>query len=75
MKISKRGRIFILNSILVVCTLYIIVVSVFNMGDLSYWGRVLRAFPAICFVIAVCYIKRDVQKHYEELDSGKREVL
>ena len=75
MKISERVRHIILNSILVVCTLYIIIVLVLNRGDVSNWARVLKALPAICFIIAVCYIKRDGQKRYVGSDSEKDEVM
>ncbi len=71
MKISERGRRIILNSILIVCTLYIVIVLVLNRGDVSNWERVLKALPAFCFIIAVCYIKRDV--HNAESVSQKSE--
>lgn len=58
MKLSIKTRHIILNTILVVCTLYIIIVPVMNVTNLSSWARVLKAVPAICFIVFVWYVKR-----------------
>lgn len=58
MKLSIKTRHIILNTILVVCTLYIVIVPVMNVTSLSPWPRILKAVPAICFIVFVWHVKR-----------------